>query len=54
MMEKILKMTSVIASCAKAWTELFLIRRHHNQHPSFMSTVDAMMTMAGIPSRTIE
>jgi hypothetical protein len=50
MMEKVLKTTSVIASCASAWTEELLISRHHSQQANLTTTVDAMITTAAIDS----
>jgi hypothetical protein len=52
MMLKILKTTSVAASCAKACTLLFRINRHQTQQSPFTITVHAMIAMAGAPSST--
>ena len=52
MMLNKLKITSVIASCAKAWTLEFFTSRHQSQHNSFTSTVAPMMAIEGIVSST--
>lgn len=51
---KILKMTSVIASWARACTLEFLIRRHQSQQANLITTVRSMMIMAGKVSSTTE
>src|SRR5579871_3799481 len=50
MMLQILKMTSVIASCANAWTLEFLMRRHQSQQRALIRTVLAIMIIAEYPS----
>jgi hypothetical protein len=54
MMLKMLNTTSVMASCANACTLEFLINRHHSQQANLMTTVLAMMMIAGRPSWTME
>lgn len=44
---KKLKTTSVMASCARAWTLELLINRHQNQQRPFTTTVLPMMTPDG-------
>jgi hypothetical protein len=53
MMLNMLNTTSVIASCASAWTLEFLINLHQSQHPNLMNTVLAIMSIAGKPSWTM-
>lgn len=50
MILKMLKMTSVMASCARAWTLEFLMRRHQSQQRPLTPTVLDMITMAEGPS----
>lgn len=49
-----LKITSVMASCASAWTLEFLISRHQNQQMSLTMTVLAMTAMEGRDRSTTE
>jgi hypothetical protein len=48
--EPVLKMTSVMASEARACTLEFFTRRHQTQQRPLMKIVPAMIPMAGIPS----
>lgn len=52
MILKMLKTTSVIASCARASTLEFLMSRHQSQHKNLITTVEAMIAIAGIVSCT--
>ena len=54
MMLKMLKMTSVMASWARACTLEFLTSRHQNQQPNLITTVLAMITIAEVDSWTME
>ena len=49
-----LKITSVIASCARACTLEFLMRRHQSQHNALMKTVLDIMMIAGSVNSMIE
>jgi len=51
---KMLKITSVIASCASACTLEFLTSRHQNQQAALIRTVLDIIMIAGRPSSMTE